>query len=308
MPLPPLTDPTSPGLRARKLAVALPASSFLFGSLLAFNAAQTASLLVKPLSPRAFRGFNRWTADTWWGWCVTGSRLLHAIEIQVSGDLVPSRENAIVIANHQQMPDITFLMMWAREKERLGDLKWIVKDALKLVPGVGWGMVFLDCVFVKRDWTRDRASVERAFEHLVRNRVPLWLISFPEGTRITPEKLEGARAHALERGLTPPRHVLVPRTKGFVASVQALRGHVAAVYDVTIGYEKGVPTLWQYIKGYAPRAHLHVRRFPITELPDEDGALATWLLDRFVEKDQLLEDYYREGSFRGGSSSPPHLR
>jgi hypothetical protein len=123
------------------------------------------------------------------------------------------------------------------------------------------------------------------------------LISFVEGTRSTSEKIDQSKAFAKERGLEPLDHVLVPRTKGFVASVQGLRSHIDAVYDVTIGYENGVPTLWQYIKGYAPRAHLHVRRFPISDVPTEEAALSSWLHDRFREKDALLSHFYEHGSF-----------
>jgi 1-acyl-sn-glycerol-3-phosphate acyltransferase len=297
MPLPPLTDPASASRRARALALAVPSSGLLFGSLLVLNAAQTASLALRPFSMRSFRGFNRWAADTWWGWCVTSSERLHGVRLIVSGDPVPARENAIVVSNHQQMPDITFLMIWARQKERLGDLKWVVKDPIKYVPGVGWGMAFLDCVFVKRNWTDDRASVEQTFAQLTGNRVPFWLVSFPEGTRVSEAKVEQSQDYARAHGLLPLWHVLVPRTKGFTASVAGLREHADAVYDVTIGYEEGVPTLWQFIKGYARRAHLHVRRFPIRDLPESEAELALWLQRRFEEKDALLEHFYREGAF-----------
>jgi 1-acyl-sn-glycerol-3-phosphate acyltransferase len=297
MPLPPLPDPESPSARLRGLSVGVPVASTLFGSLLAINAGQTLSLAVRPFSRHAFRRINRFAADTWWGWCVLASRHIHAIDVVVTGDPIPDRENAIVIANHQQMADITFLFFLARQKERLGDLKWIVKDVFKYVPAVGWGMLFLDCVFVKRDWTRDRASIDRTFSHLVRDAVPMWLISFPEGTRLTPDKLAASREYAAEHGLAPLEHLLVPRSKGFVASVTGLRSHVTAVYDVTIGYEGGVPTLWQYVKGYAKRAHLHVRRWPVAELPTDEDAVGAWLQARYQEKDRLLDDFYRTGSF-----------
>jgi 1-acyl-sn-glycerol-3-phosphate acyltransferase len=207
------------------------------------------------------------------------------------------RENAIVISNHQQMPDITFLMDFARRKDRLGDLKWIVKDIIKYVPGVGWGMLFLDCVFVKRTWTDDQESIRQTFARIVDNDVPVWLISFSEGTRITPEKLARSQAYAREHGLPEPRHVLVPRTKGFVATVLGLRDHVKAVYDVTIGYEGGVPTLTQFIKGYVPRAHMHVRRHPIETLPRDEDGLAAWVVQAFRDKDDLMEQYYQRGTF-----------
>jgi 1-acyl-sn-glycerol-3-phosphate acyltransferase len=279
------------------LAVGGPVSSALLGALLGFNAAQLCSLGIKPLSPAAFRRFNRWAADTWWGWCVTCAERLYGTHVVVSGDEVPSRENALVIANHQEMADISFLMIWARKKERLGDLKWMVKAPLKWVPGVGWGMTFLDCVFVNRDWLADRASIERTYSNIIENRVPMWMITFPEGTRITAQKLPASQAYAKEHGHPVLQHLLVPRTKGFVAAVRGLAGHAIALYDVTIGYEQGVPTLWQFAKGFSRVAHLHVRRYPLADLPDDDGELASWLLQRFAEKDQLLDHFYRHGAF-----------
>jgi 1-acyl-sn-glycerol-3-phosphate acyltransferase len=297
MPLPPLPDPPDARARARALARTAPVVTGLGLALFGFNAAQMASLAVRPVSGKAFRAFNRWAADTWWGWTVDAARWLHGVELVVTGDDVPPRENAIVVANHQQMPDITFLMRLAQQKERLGDLKWFVKRALKVVPGVGWGLSFLDALFVDRDWAKDRASIERTFAHITRNSVPLWLILFPEGTRITPEKLERARAWARERGRPAPSHVLAPRTKGFAAAVQGLRGHATAVYDVTIGYERGVPTLWQYMRGFAPRAHSDVRRHPLDALPARDDELAAWLLDRWQEKDARLAAFYETGAF-----------
>lgn len=299
MPQVPLSAPTSLRRRLRGLALALPASVFLLVSLLILNLAQTISLLIRPFSPRTFRAFNRWGANTWWGWCVVGSERINGIRLTITGDEVPPRENAIVIANHQEMADIPFLMIWARRKDRLGDLKWMVKDIIKYVPGVGWGMAFLDCVYVKRSWAADRRSIERTFARLVRSRVPLWLISFPEGTRLTPAKLARSQTRAREHELPLLNHLLLPRTKGFVASVHGLRAQVTAVYDLTLAYPEGVPTLWQYMQGFSRTAHLHVRRFPITEIPAQDEALAEWLLERFQEKDGRLERFYSCGAFVG---------
>jgi 1-acyl-sn-glycerol-3-phosphate acyltransferase len=297
MPLPPLPDPTDPATRLAGVARALPTAGLLAATLLAFNAAQTASLVVRPASKTAFRRFNRWAADTWWGWCVVAANRLYHVHSALSGDELPSQENAIVLANHQQMTDVPFLMALARSKQRLGDLKWLVKDPVKYVPGIGWGMWFLDCPFLKRDWAEDRASIERTFQNFLRDQIPLWLVSFPEGTRLTSQKLAASRQYAIDHSMQPLDHLLVPRTKGFVASVHGLRSHVRAVYDITIGYERGVPTLWQYTKGYCRRAHLHLRRYPIESIPEQDEQLANWLIDRYREKDALLDRFYRDGTF-----------
>ena len=203
MPLAPLPNPENIKLRLRGLLVAMPAVAFLGSSLMAANAVQMASLPVLPISRSAFRKTNRWVANTWWGWCVTAGEVIHDISLVVSGDDVPMRENAIVIVNHQDMADITFVMAFAKSKDRLGDLKWFVKKAIKIVPGVGWGMVFLDCIFVDRQWTSDRASVQAAFRRFSRDSIPIWLVSFVEGTRLTPEKLVQSQRYARQLGINP---------------------------------------------------------------------------------------------------------
>jgi len=297
MPLPPLKVAWTPLRRFLGLARAVPLTVFAFASLIAINLLQMLSMALIPFSRRNFRRFNRWCADTWWGWCVIGGDHILRTRIVITGEDVPVKENAIVVVNHQQMPDITTVMAFARSKGRLGDLKFFVKKALQYVPGLGWGMWFLDCLFVHRDWTADRTVISETFHRIVGEKVPLWLVSFVEGTRITPTKVARSQEFAKARGLEIMHHVLLPRTKGFAASVTGLGDHIAAVYDLTIGYVEGVPTLWQYLKGHVRLIHLHVRRFPIEELPRLEQDLNAWLIYRFKEKDRLLAYYYQHGSF-----------
>ena len=297
MPLQPLTENRSTVSNAIASVRAALMAAFGLGVLILVNGIQMLSLLVKPFSPRAFRKINRACAAGWWGMAVTGAQLINRNQILITGIDVPRHENVIIVSNHQQMPDIPMIMAFAKSKGCLGDLKFFVKDVLKWFPGVGWGMLFLDCVFVKRDWSSDSDHILRTFSNLVDNKIPVWLVSFVEGTRARLHKIEASREYALSRGLEPLEHVLLPRTKGFAATVEGLREHVSAVYDLTIGYEEGVPTLWQYIKGSVQRTHVHVRRFPIEELPALEEDIRQWLLDRWTEKDQLLGRYYEQGTF-----------
>jgi 1-acyl-sn-glycerol-3-phosphate acyltransferase len=301
MPLEPLKDRGGPIATIRAYALL----AVGFGTLLPINLLQLLSLTVLPFSRKAFRAVNRWCADTWWGWCVTGAERFNGTQVIFTGEDVAKRENALLIANHQQMPDIPAIMKFCKTKERLGDLKFFVKKQLKWVPGMGWGMQFLDCVFIDRDWASDHEKIRRTFDRLVSGRVPVHLVSFVEGTRFSLPKLEAAQAYAQEHGLTVPRHTLVPRSKGFSASVEGLRGHLTAIYDLTIAYEESVPSLWQYIKGLAKRVHVHVRRFPVEDLPQSADDLRQWLLARWEEKNDLLEHYYQTGRFPNSATSVP---
>lgn len=131
------------------------------------------------------------------------------------------------------------------------------------------------------------------------------LISYSEATRYTPEKRYEAEVWCESNHKRLGQHVLYPRTKGFIASVQTLRGtpHVKAVYDVTIAYARLTvdgnvifqhpPSFIETIRN--PRLdeqwkfYVHVERFPICKLPDSDEGLALWLENRWVEKGERLE-------------------
>lgn len=270
---------------------------FLGPTLLLANGLQMLSLVIRPFSFKIFRRANSAIAGSWWGLCVHAGEFFYGIKIIVSGDEIPRNENSVVVLNHQSMTDITVLLAYAKSKGRLGDLKWFVKDIIKYFPGVGWGMLFLNCLFIKRNWTEDKKYIHNMFEKILRHSIPLWLVSFVEGTRVRPSKLAQSQKYAQENGLPLLKHLLLPRTKGFVASVQALRPHLQAVYDITVGYVQEVPTLWQWVCGDVRKVFVHVQRFPIQTLPQKDPDLSQWLMKLFVTKDNLLDQFYKKGSF-----------
>lgn len=294
-----LRAPTSLGARLRGRLLGSFAFIVLFPPLLVINLLQTLSVVVLPFSRATFRRFNRFAANLWWGWCVLGMRRLHGIQVEITGDDVPAGDDAIVLCNHQSMSDIPVLFELAWRKGRLGDLKWYVKDVLKYVPGIGWGMLFLDCLFIKRAWTADKDKIRATFRRIVSDRVPIWIVSFAEGTRLTPAKAERGRAYAADNGLPSLHNVLLPRTKGFVATLEGLGDHADSIIDCTIGYHDGTPTLWQWTQGYVPRVSLHVRRFDVAALPADEAGRAMWLVERYVEKDQLLAGFEETGRFPG---------
>lgn len=277
-------------------AIALLGSTMLLGNLI-----QTASLVILPFSRSFFREFNCQCAGLWWRLCIFVLEDVYRVRMIYSGDETPSGENVILIANHQSGVDIVALFPLALKNNRLPYLKWFVKEVLKYVPGVGWGMLFLDCVFLRRHWDKDAERVMQTFARLKDSGAPFWLTSFPEGTRKTPEKHKISQKYAAKLKIPIPEYTLVPRAKGFSASVQGMRGRADAVYEVTIGYSPKVPALLDLLRGKVRTIHLHVRRYPLAELPQDEPRLKDWLFCRYAEKDQLLREFYRTGSFTGAS-------
>ena len=286
----------------------------IFGSLstvylvLVLNLIQVLSVLVYPISPQFCRAINRACArNIWCIWVIIGERFL-GIKIRMVGDQPPLHQNALVIANHRAMTDILCLLSLAWRCGRLGDLKWFVKDQLKWVPGVGWGMKFMDCLFVRRNWQQDRAGMDTLFGRFKSNNIPMWLVSFLEGTRFTPKKQSAAQAFGQKRGLYMPDHTLIPRVKGFVTSVIGLREHLDAVYVLTLAYPRDSrPSLFRWFHLDIPAVDLDVRVYPIDSLPKNEEALGQWAYARYQDIDGRLKQYYRDGALAGDAFQKPIL-
>lgn len=144
---------------------------------------------------------------------------------------------------------------------------------------------------------------------------PVGLISFSESTRLTPSKRLAAATHAKKTNKTLPPHLLLPRTKGFAASVQHLRAapHVRAIYDLTLAYAdtaqepfafQSPPTFTQSVLqgdiGRRWKMAVHVRRFVLEDLPETEEGLRAWLEERWVEKGEVLEGLKRRLEGGGG--------
>ena len=261
----------------------------LFLALLLINVIQVLSFTIYPFSKKGFRKVNTFLAGLWWGSCESIMKWL-GIDVVLSGDKVPEGENVILISNHQGWGDIPILFKLAKETKQIAHMKWFVKDILKYVPGLGWGMLFIDCLFVKRNWHKDKDKIQGTFRKFFENNIPIWLMIFPEGTRFRPHKLKRMEKMAKKKNLPNLSHVLYPRPRGFVASVQALRGHCHAVYDVTIIYEGEVPSFSDLFLGKVKKVNLHVRRFELDSLSDDMESLSDWIMERFCIKNEMIAE------------------
>lgn len=209
------------------------------------------------------------------------------------------KEHALVISNHRS--DIDWLVGWiiAQRLGCLGGTRAVMKKSTKFLPVIGWSMWFSEYVFLSRNWSKDEKVLRDGYASLKGFPRTLWVALFVEGTRFTKAKLEAAQKYAADAGLRVPRHVLVPRTKGFVSAVENLREFVPAVYDMTVAISKELPdpTMVRIFRGQPSEVHLHVRRVPMSELPQGADEIAKWCHDAFEIKDGRLEQHEKENTF-----------
>jgi len=265
--------------------------------LLFINVLQLPSLFIAPFSMNLHRRYQRVVCYLVWGWWILGVKLISGVNFAITGDDIPNSENAIVITNHQSMADIIFLLCLSYEKKAVHFTKWMIKDPIKWFPGIGWGLLFLENIFLKRNWADDSQKIEKTFHNVVHSKLPIWMLFFPEGTRRNPNKQLANTEFGKKQKLPPLKHVLYPRPKGFLATVEGLKSHVKAVYSVTIGYPGGAPNLLSAIKGDLPLIHLHIKRTAINALPQSKKELKQWLNQDILRKEALLEQFALHGEF-----------
>ncbi|KAK7432551.1 hypothetical protein QQZ08_000758 [Neonectria magnoliae] len=269
-------------------------------------------LPLKLISPRLVYNTSSLIAQSVWAWIQAIFTHFNGARISTSGDLLPPDESAVVVANHVAWADFYLIQALAQRSGMLGRCRYFAKAQLRLVPFLGWGLWAMGMPLVSRNWLKDKTELDHVFSNVVQRAFPTWLISFSEGTRFSQRKYEESLAFCKTGNRRQPSHLLYPRTKGFITTVQHLRKapHVKAVYDFTIAYQhqgafQRAPSMWQTLSapgisgqdGY--KFHVRARRFPIETLPAKDEELATWLEQLWIDKGEWLETQRREWALDG---------
>ncbi|MCJ1477470.1 hypothetical protein MMC13_006142 [Lambiella insularis] len=199
-----------------------------------------------------------------------------------------------------------------------GRLYIMLKESLKSIPVLGWGIQLSQFILLKRNWEKDKPHVAAHLQKLNKPTDPMWLLMFPEGTNLAPDTRERSALWAETQGITDMHHLLLPRSTGLQFVVQQLKQTVPYIYDCTIAYEgvryviiftywlrhgqyaQNIFTIQQaYLRGTPPKSvNMYWRRFAVSTIPLNDSkAFEHWIRSRWHEKDLLINEYLRTGRF-----------
>ena len=298
------------------------ASTFLSG-VMAISASQFIGAPLKLVDPKFYAAYMAWTKESFAVLVTTMTQWWAPTLVRVSGDesmkgQIYQMEDGtlkcnfphrlVLMANHQLYTDWLYLWWVAYTNKMHGHIYIILKESLKSLPIFGWGAQFYNFIFLSRKWETDKWRFKRALSHLKDPKNPMWLLIFPEGTNLSGVTREKSAAWAKKTGIPDMKNQLLPRTTGLKFCLSELRQSTNWLYDCTIAYE-GVPkgmygqdifTLRSsFFEGRPPKSvNLFWRRFRISDIPlDSEIAFDRWLMNRWREKDYILEYFYKFGSF-----------
>ena len=252
------------------------------------------------------RGYTQILANLWWAMLQFALEVWSGVPILFTGDPIPSRpENAIMLGNHAGGIDfIVGVSLAGHGGMGCGRIATLMKEVLKYFPMVGWTNALQGSLFLKRNWEKDKSQLDKCLASMRSGEFPrpFWVGIYPEGTRITPAKLQESQTICREKGWPLLHKVLAPRPKGFVYIAQNLKGTVSALYVVTVRYEEcPVFVRHAFLLGRfkTKRVHVNFRRIDISKVPEGEDELKRFLFDIFLYKDKMLTAFDRLKFFPG---------
>lgn len=242
-----------------------------------------------------FYGFSEMVVlAEWYG----GGRLrifMDSEDLKLAG-----KENGVILMNHTYEVDWLVLWMLLDKLKMLGTSKAFAKKPIRYLPVLGWAWWMAEFVFLNRDFEKDKAIIAKQLKIIFSYPDPVCLLLTAEGTRFTPAKHEVSLKFAKEKGMTPLKHHLIPRTRGFTSSLPTLRGICPAIYDMNLAFKRDsdVPiNLNSVLNGEKLHPYIFVRRFPVDKIPTDEKEAAAWLQNLYVEKDRIIDSFHETGSF-----------
>lgn len=174
-------------------------------------------------------------------------------------------------------------------------MKYVAKRSIASVPIFGWALRIAEFVFLAQKWSEDEERFKKELKSLrdyeEQTGFPLTIVLFPEGTLSEPDKILVSQDYAKEKGLPVFENVLLPRFRGFREMVPILRHKIDYIVDTTLIFDPEKPNFYDVMVGKAKGAvHFHTRVHPISTIPENPNEIEKWLLDRWVEKENLLQD------------------
>lgn len=235
--------------------------------------------------------------------------MLCKTEVQVSGDPIYAGETSVLVMNHRTRTDWNFL--WPAVYHCIvgngrfkHPLKFVLKDVIRHIPGPGWVMQLACFLYIKRSWDTDKKKLENLVDYFSQLKYKFSLILFPEGTDFTPKTKEISHRFAEKNCLQKYEHVLHPRTTGFTCLARRLikNNNLNALYDVTLVYCDTVPQNEKYLlNGNFPKiVKMHFARYPTSILPKTEEGLKQFLERRWLEKENIIKEFYATGKFLHG--------
>ncbi|XP_061174880.1 acyl-CoA:lysophosphatidylglycerol acyltransferase 1-like [Saccostrea echinata] len=239
------------------------------------------------------------------------------VVLKESGDSLKDilDDKALLLCNHQSTADIGVIMQSLHPKGMVtGHMTWVMDHVFRLTH-FGWVSHLHGDFFLKQpcrtvsERTKQMKKLKTHLKNIYLKTLKKWIVVFPEGGFLSTRK-PGNQRYAKKHGLPVLENVCLPRlgvTKTILDELAPKEGlydfndnheKLNWIIDMTIAYPRGEApnalTL-MFSMGKFPPIHIHFRVFDIQSVPRDENGLTKWMYDRYVEKEAMLDHFYKTG-------------
>mgnify|MGYP001942512116 CR=1 FL=1 len=235
-------------------------------------------------------------ASNWVLFNTFNQKLFNKTKLNVTGlEKLKMKDWYLVVSNHQSWVDIVVLQRVLHG--RIPFLKFFLKRELIYVPLLGLAWWALDFPFMKRYSQhflkrnphlkgKDIETTKKACEKFKHK--PVSVMNFVEGTRFTDEK------HKKQN--SPFQRLLKPKAGGIGFVLQAMKGNLSKVVNVTIYYPDGTPSFADFLSGRVKQVDIAIETQDIDESLSGDYVndraykiqFQKWVNQLWLDKDQKM--------------------
>jgi hypothetical protein len=308
--------------------------SFLVSLVFVANIFQAFCLPFLLISRQLYRKCEGFVVESFLGTCCVVLRYGGGIDLQFAGDpeiirvMMSQRPfslfggdkkefglgNVLLLGNHVSFVDWWVVYFMALRIGTFQFVRFVAKESIKFIPGLGFASYFHEFLFVRRDWKKDEARIRAYLRDFANSKLQhLWICIFPEGTFVDQgeEKLVlAAQKFVVENypDIEPFKYVLYPKAKGFDAIIQ--NSGIRDILDLTFVYSfsdgshtalplmetgrsRKVPDTLGLLSSPPKSIFIHIRHHKYDNSLDSKE----WLKKCFQEKECLLKRFHEANTF-----------
>ena len=219
---------------------------------------------------------------------------------------------SVFVVNHPNYIDPLYALSLYHRLGFPSAYRYLTAHIKYIFPTFGVSNELFGNLFVGRSWKQDKLELSKQLNNLLSSEKQLAVIYWPEGYVFSSDRHKRATEYSESKEIKPFKYHLVPKTKGFNLILKKLVrsskgfGKKVHIYNTQIVYRENTSIMdWFngkeiYLDSFIEEIELNkeVLREALDESlqPEDCKACSKFMYDVFERKDELIEEYKRNGN------------
>jgi 1-acyl-sn-glycerol-3-phosphate acyltransferase len=201
----------------------------------------------------------------------------------------------IIICNHTSSLDFLFIIRYLHDFE-IDSYNFVLKNDITYIPGFGFIMYTNSDIKLNRNWEHDKETLGKQLDKIKTTGKKQVIVIFPEGTRLTEQKLKEGNEFSKKNNLPIYENLMVPKSKGLWFIIKHLKklNKLGRIWDATIILSKFIKKSIGYsdiLGGRIDDVKIVWREVELTDEYNDIEKFKIWLTNLWVIKDDFIKKH-----------------